>query len=82
MYTSGVQQKQQIDVSCDDQTIAIIAESSIFKENDCTVIENNLQTRFKVDIINTDHPIRVNVEHVVTTAMFNIKPNKRKLQII
>ncbi|GBC54340.2 hypothetical protein GLOIN_2v1782827 [Rhizophagus irregularis DAOM 181602=DAOM 197198] len=51
MYTSGVQQKQQIDVSCDDQTIAIIAESSIFKENDCTVIENNLQTRFKVDIV-------------------------------
>ncbi|CAG8523661.1 231_t:CDS:2 [Rhizophagus irregularis] len=82
MYTSGVQQKQQIDVSCDDQTIAIIAESSIFKENDCTVIENNLQTRFKVDIINTDHPIKVDVEHGVTTAMFNIKPNKRKLQII
>ncbi|CAB4419981.1 unnamed protein product [Rhizophagus irregularis] len=51
MHTSGVQQKEQIDVSCDDQTIAIIAESSIFKENDCTVIGNNLQTRFKVDIV-------------------------------
>ncbi|GET02285.1 hypothetical protein GLOIN_2v1782827 [Rhizophagus clarus] len=88
MYTPGVQQKEQvqIDVSCDDRTIAIIAESSIFEENDCTVIENNLQTRFKIDIvfprmINTDHPIRVDVEHGVTTAMFNIKPNKRKLQI-
>ncbi|RGB29935.1 hypothetical protein C1646_818200 [Rhizophagus diaphanus] len=90
MHTPGVQQKEQvqIDVSCNDRTITIIAESSIFEDNDhCTLIETNLQTKFKVDIIfprmiNTDHPIRVNVEHGVTTAMFNIKPNKRKLQII
>ncbi|PKC57562.1 hypothetical protein RhiirA1_472306 [Rhizophagus irregularis] len=59
----------------------------IFEDNDFTVIETNLQTKFKVDIvfprmINTDHPIRANVEHGVTMAMFNIKLNKRKLQII
>ncbi|CAB5215798.1 hypothetical protein RhiirA5_412427 [Rhizophagus irregularis] len=53
MHTPGVQLKEkvQIDVFCDDRTITIIAESSIFEDNDFTVIETNLQTKFKVDIV-------------------------------
>ncbi|CAB4442639.1 unnamed protein product [Rhizophagus irregularis] len=90
IYTPGVQRKEQvqIEVSYDDRSITITAESSIIIGfNDCTIIENNIQTRFRVDIIfprmiNTDHPVRVDVEHGITTAMFNIKSNKRKIQII
>ncbi|GBC36449.1 uncharacterized protein OCT59_002792 [Rhizophagus irregularis] len=90
IYTPGVQRKEQvqIEVSYDDRSITITAESSmIIGFNDCTIIENNIQTRFRVDIIfprmiNTDHPVRVDVEHGITTAMFNIKSNKRKIQII
>lgn len=53
IYTPGVERKEQvqIEVSYDDRSITITAESSIIGFNDCTIIENNIQIRFRIDII-------------------------------